>query len=111
MLTGKPPFAELYMDGAVIQAVLAGRRPSRPASCPDGLWDLLQDCWEEQPDSRPPISQVVERLEGSHIQAEQTESTPDWDEKSTAKFRRNLRGPRESFTSLALFERTIFGDG
>ncbi|KAJ7606528.1 kinase-like domain-containing protein [Roridomyces roridus] len=110
MLTGKAPFAELYTEGAVIQAVHEGRRPSRPASCPDGLWDLLQDCWDERPDLRPTASQVVERLEGPDIKAERAESTPDWDEKFTAKFRRNLRGSRASFPSWAQFERIIIGD-
>ncbi|KAJ7606526.1 kinase-like domain-containing protein [Roridomyces roridus] len=108
MLTGKPPFPELYMDGAVIQVVLEGRRPSRPLSCPDNLWNLLQDCWKEQADSRPSASEVVERLEGPDIQAIKAESTPDWDERFTAKFRPNLRGPQESF-ELSRFELIIFG--
>ncbi|KAJ6561955.1 kinase-like domain-containing protein, partial [Mycena capillaripes] len=63
LLTGKPPFPELYTDIAVAIAVIEGRRPSRPPSCSgtlplDGLWNLLQNCWEENPENRPTASHI-----------------------------------------------------
>jgi hypothetical protein len=114
MLTGKPPFPELHV-GAVIQAVLEGRRPSRTTSCSgtpslDGLWNLLQDCWEEQPTRRPTAGEIVERLMGPDIQATTTQSTSDWDERFTSRFRRHFLGQRP-LPSVLEFERLVFGDG
>ncbi|KAJ7688621.1 kinase-like domain-containing protein [Mycena rosella] len=115
LLTGKPPFPELYMDGAVIKAVLEGRRPPRPPSCSGtslalgGLWSLIQNCWEEQPTMRPTASHIVERLIGPDIQAKKTESTTDWDEQFTSRFRRHFMGERPP--SVLEFDRMVFGDG
>ncbi|KAJ7656390.1 kinase-like domain-containing protein [Mycena polygramma] len=111
MLTGKFPFPELRTDGAVINAVLQGLRPSQPDSCSgtpslDGLWHLLQDCWDEQPPIRPTASQIVERLKGPKIRARIRESTPDWDDKYTSRFRRHFLG---TLPSVPEFKRMIFG--
>ncbi|KAJ6581924.1 kinase-like domain-containing protein [Mycena capillaripes] len=114
MLTGKPPFPELRMDAAVIKAVSEGRRPTRPISCSgtplfDGLWNLLQDCWAEQPVIRPTAVQIVERLTGADIRATTMQSAADWDERSTSKFRRQSRAQRP-LPSDVEFERMISGD-
>ncbi|KAJ6536560.1 kinase-like domain-containing protein [Mycena vulgaris] len=115
LLTGKPPFPELYMDGMVIHAVLEGRRPPRPASCSgtpvlNGLWNLLQNCWKEQPEMRPTAAQIVEQLMDPDIQAKKTQFTTDWDDRFTSRFRRRLMGQRPLPSALE-FERMIFGDG
>ncbi|KAJ7688617.1 kinase-like domain-containing protein [Mycena rosella] len=115
LLTGRPPFPELTMDGAVIKAVLEGHRPPRPPPFPgtslpwDGLWSLLQNCWEEGPAMRPTAAQIVERLLGPDIQAKETQSTADWDELFTSRFRRHFLG--EQPPSVLEFERMVFGDG
>ncbi|KAJ7929734.1 kinase-like domain-containing protein [Mycena leptocephala] len=95
LLTGTAPFPELLTDGAVIMAVFQGHRPSRPPSCSaslDGLWNLLQNCWEERTDIRPTASQIVECLISPGIHAIKTEYTPDWDDTFTSRFRRRLLG-------------------
>jgi hypothetical protein len=115
MLTTKPPFPELRMDVAVIQAVSQGRRPSRPTSCSgtpslDGLWNLLQDCWAAQPPMRPTAVQIVERLVGPDIQATAIQAATDWDERFTPRFRRLFLVQR-SLPSDVEFERMISDDG
>ncbi|KAJ7125796.1 hypothetical protein C8R43DRAFT_832832, partial [Mycena crocata] len=67
LLTGQLPFSELRTDGAVLDAVLKGCRPSLPtayvkAPTEDGLWDIVQQCWKELPDLRPKTGQIVELL-------------------------------------------------
>ncbi|KAJ7920007.1 kinase-like domain-containing protein, partial [Mycena leptocephala] len=111
LLTGTAPFPELPTDGAVIMAVFQGRRPTRPPSCSgrpflDGLWNLLHNCWDERPEN---ASQIVERLMDDDIHATTTQSTTDWDDIFTSRFRRRFLGQRE-LPTLAEFER-IFGDG
>ncbi|KAJ6521959.1 kinase-like domain-containing protein [Mycena vulgaris] len=115
LLTRTPPFPDLRTDGAVVTAVLEGRRPPRPKSCSgtpslDALWNLLQNCWEEQPAMRPTAAQIIERLMGPDIQATKTQSTADWDELFTSRFRRYLAS-RRPLPSFSKFERIIFGDG
>ncbi|KAJ7740622.1 kinase-like domain-containing protein [Mycena metata] len=114
ILTGTPPFPDLRTDGAVVKAVLQGRRPPQPPSCSgtpalDGLWKLLQDCWEEQPAMRPTAAQVVQRLMSSEIQATKMQSAPDWDESFTSRFRR-YSASRPPLPSFSKFEHIIFGD-
>ncbi|KAJ6470341.1 kinase-like protein, partial [Mycena sanguinolenta] len=115
LVTEKAPFPELYLDGAVITAVLAGRRRSRPAACLgmpalDRLWDLLQSCWQNQPEIRPTAVQLVERLMGPDIQATIKQSVTDWDERFTSRFRRHNLSQRP-LPSVIEFEQMIFGDG
>jgi hypothetical protein len=113
LLTGKHPFPELRTDGAVIKAVLDGLRPSQPTSRSgtpllDGLWILLQNCWEELPEKRPTAAQTVDRLTGPVIQAKTVQSSADWDETFTSRFRRSfLRQP--TLLSVLELEQIIFG--
>jgi hypothetical protein len=41
--------------------ILSGKRPRRPAhpGFTDKLWDLIQRCWDQKPQLRPAISEVV----------------------------------------------------
>ncbi|KAJ7113586.1 kinase-like domain-containing protein, partial [Mycena epipterygia] len=115
ILTGKVPFYELPNDMAVMFHVVAGKRPSQSSSCSgttalDNLWDLLQDCWKETPDTRPTAAQIVERLKNPAIQVKTTQSTTDWDVKFSSKFRRSLQ-LQPLLPSVSQIERMIFGDG
>ncbi|KAJ7622888.1 kinase-like domain-containing protein [Mycena polygramma] len=114
MLAGNSPFPELRTDGAVINAVLQGRRPSQPKSCSGtpslfGLWNLVQECWNEQPSMRPTAAQVVARLTGPEIQAKQSAGPIEWDHSYTSRFRRRFI-LEESLPSVSEFEGIVFGD-
>jgi hypothetical protein len=114
-LTGKHPFSELHNDGAVIKAVLDGIRPSRPSSCSgtpllDALWTLLQDCWEELPKKRPTAVQTVDRLMEPVMQAKTIQSSADWDDTFTSRFRRSFMGG-PNLPSVPELEQMIFDDG
>jgi hypothetical protein len=66
VLSGKVPFASLK-EYIVMRKVLEGKRPSVPdgaegAWFTDDLWMMLNQCWATQPDSRPSIEAVLERL-------------------------------------------------
>ncbi|CUA71534.1 hypothetical protein RSOLAG22IIIB_04653 [Rhizoctonia solani] len=83
LMTGSIPWSEVQQDSAVILKVAArGQRPSRPTcqtkkcrshrKCKclvgkDALWALIQQCWLDDPDQRPTVSQlcgVLTALEG-----------------------------------------------
>ncbi|KAJ6454251.1 kinase-like domain-containing protein [Mycena vitilis] len=115
ILTGKVPFYELPNDMNVMFRVAEGKRPSRPlpgsgTQITDTLWELMQNCWDKDAESRPTSSQIVERLKGPLIGATTISCTTDWDEQFTSKFRRSLHG-EPLVPSVAEIERRISSDG
>ena len=60
ILTGGPPFAHRRHDTSVISDVYNGRRPRRPTKpeVTDTIWEIIQNCWHQEPTKRPSISYV-----------------------------------------------------
>ncbi|KAJ7575155.1 kinase-like domain-containing protein, partial [Mycena floridula] len=57
--TLKPPFHHISgRDVAVMNQVIAGKRPDRPDGISDGLWRLTQQCWSQDPAARPPARHI-----------------------------------------------------
>ncbi|KAJ7318976.1 hypothetical protein DFH08DRAFT_819419 [Mycena albidolilacea] len=114
ILSGMAPFHELRNDMAVMRKVANGHRPPRPMSCLatalDGLWELMQKCWEQDTHMRPTASKIVDCLAGPSIGIQMTPSTPDWNEEFTSKFRRSQQG-EPLLPSVTQIERRLFGDG
>ncbi|KAJ7728912.1 hypothetical protein B0H16DRAFT_233408 [Mycena metata] len=108
ILTDKNPFFEIKNEMYLVGQVLKGLRPSRPEtiSAEDGLWLLLQDCWNEEPTKRPRAIQIVERLRAPPISAKEANSSTDWDETSSARFRRSLQD-RLILPSVATIQQMI----
>ena len=65
VFTGAVPF-----DGdpalAAMLGIVNGERPPRPthSKLTDGLWTLIQRCWDQDPHLRPEVSEVVKVLGG-----------------------------------------------
>ncbi|KAF7377569.1 Protein kinase domain-containing protein [Mycena sanguinolenta] len=114
ILTGKVPFYELPNDMAVMMRVAGGQRPQRQMSCSgttslDGLWELMQKCWDGKVELRPTASEVVKSLSGPLIGARTKPIATDWDEESTSKFRRSLQA-EPLLPSVAQIEHILLGD-
>jgi len=46
-------------DAVALSTIRAGKTPERPSEgIPDPVWQLLQECWNEQPWDRPPAAQI-----------------------------------------------------
>jgi hypothetical protein len=68
MFTLKPPYSHLRSYVEVIVRVMRGERPTKPVDCEnigftDDLWDLMQQGWAKEPESRPSLSAFIEVLE------------------------------------------------
>jgi len=67
ILTGKLPFFYSRQDIAVIAQVQDGKRPDRARCLPtiftDPMWDLLVNCWDQDPKRRLDMGTVVQSLE------------------------------------------------
>jgi len=64
IITGREPFHHIDDEMTVIFRVKLGERPQakRYGSPNIILWALLQECWSQQPDLRPGMSDIVKRL-------------------------------------------------
>jgi len=65
VLCGKLPYWD--QRGNIVQAVMEGRRPSKPAEATelgftDGLWWIVKCCWLGNRDMRPDVETVLSRL-------------------------------------------------
>ncbi|KAJ7583592.1 kinase-like domain-containing protein [Mycena floridula] len=77
--TGQHPFSQyIQADAPVILDVIAGRRPRRPLDVfSDWIWDLVEQCWHQDPERRPTARAIVEFLQpGSTKPLESYSSTP-----------------------------------
>ncbi len=67
-MTGRPPFADIRSDGAVMMAILDRQTPQRPLEdlskrgLDDALWTFMQQCWKFDPSLRPKTVQLVEHF-------------------------------------------------
>ena len=67
VLTGQPPFSR-YIGLTVMRKIVDGERPERPRGAEavwftDDLWETLGQCWSPQPEVRPAVEVVLERLD------------------------------------------------
>nr|KAJ3419815.1 Leucine-rich repeat serine/threonine-protein kinase 2 [Polyrhizophydium stewartii] len=62
VLTGDVPFGADVSSNEVVAKIKAGERPARPDGVPDALWQVVEECWQQDPGARPSFAAVVERL-------------------------------------------------
>ncbi|KAG6839081.1 hypothetical protein C0991_006147, partial [Blastosporella zonata] len=72
IFTGQVPFAHLLREAVIVTKVTSGERPALPPhSSPswavwgltEGIWALMQACWNADPMRRPMVSSIIEHLE------------------------------------------------
>jgi hypothetical protein len=83
VLSGQAPFLP-FRWCVVVRKVIEGERPSRPngpegAQFTDDLWQMLNLCWEAQPERRPSVATALECLERVS-RSLRTPSSPQSDE-------------------------------
>ncbi|KAI9141491.1 kinase-like domain-containing protein [Paraphysoderma sedebokerense] len=60
---GDTPYMEIREED-VAEIVKDGGRPEpRPADCPDVIWSLINECWQDNPSVRPDFSTIATQLE------------------------------------------------
>ena len=66
--TGAVPFND-SVPAAAMLAVMSGKRPPRPThpNFTDELWELTQRCWDQDPRSRPEVSELLGVLRDSSV--------------------------------------------
>lgn len=70
VFTDRVPFHEISSDWTAYEKYKDGQRPDRPPhpsltwGLTDELWDIIQRCWAQNPEDRPPMAEVVTELTG-----------------------------------------------
>ncbi|OHT16994.1 TKL family protein kinase [Tritrichomonas foetus] len=67
LLTLKLPYQGLDPTQIVAQVMMNNMRPAIPASAPEGLANLISQCWERDPVNRPTFSEVVRSFRSGDI--------------------------------------------
>ncbi|KAG6901527.1 hypothetical protein C0995_010826, partial [Termitomyces sp. Mi166 len=70
IFTGTIPFAEIHRESTVEVKIMAGDRPSKPQDSTPwhewglnaSIWLLMEQCWDQDPDQRPTIPQIIARM-------------------------------------------------
>ncbi|KAJ7139296.1 hypothetical protein C8R44DRAFT_693749 [Mycena epipterygia] len=107
ILTAKSPFFDVINEMAVAINVINGHRPSRPETASqDTVWMLIEDCWKQEADQRPTMTEILQRLTSLPITAKIKQSEIDWDETYSARFRCSVR-PWPLLPSITQIERRI----
>ncbi|KAI0511003.1 hypothetical protein KFK09_011619 [Dendrobium nobile] len=63
LITGMVPFQNMTAVQAAFAVVNKGARPIIPTDCPPSLGVIMTQCWDANPDVRPPFGEVVKMLE------------------------------------------------
>ncbi|KAG6871968.1 hypothetical protein C0995_014426 [Termitomyces sp. Mi166 len=65
IFTGNLPFHDITNNNTVLVKVMQGHRPERPSDArglTDSVWELMRNCWAQEPNSRPTVDMVSSRL-------------------------------------------------
>jgi len=61
--SGEFPFSEERNEPTVFKMIERGERPFMPKHCPKGFKDIIEWCWDQNPERRPTSSQLVTMLD------------------------------------------------
>ncbi|KAF9448603.1 kinase-like protein [Macrolepiota fuliginosa MF-IS2] len=74
ILTDQMPFHEFAQNHTVMFKIFSGEKPSKPPSSAwadleltDGLWELMDLCWSFEPDKRPTLPDIIEKLKADPL--------------------------------------------
>ena len=65
---------------AFLKNILNSKRLKRPQNIPDNFWELIQKCWNDDPDERPTFSEITEILKDDNFALEEFGMKTDLDE-------------------------------
>ena len=76
---GQFPYPDMS-DSQVLEAIQQDYRMPCPMGCPDQLYEIMRECWREDPESRPTFETLQWRLEEFFTEADGQTGYRDPDE-------------------------------
>ncbi|XP_013783997.1 mast/stem cell growth factor receptor kita-like [Limulus polyphemus] len=59
---GSNPYPGIDVDEEFYKKLKNGYRMEKPELCPDDVYNIMQDCWKEEPAERPDFTALVDKL-------------------------------------------------
>lgn len=56
------PYAWLLSNKEVFELIHKGERLPKPSICPDNIYDLMKNCWNESPELRPSFEMIFKHI-------------------------------------------------
>jgi len=72
IFTDNVPFSHISNEAFIPLAIRDGPLPTRPdqsitaRGLSDAMWDLMNQCWQRNPESRPSMSEIREAIRNMH---------------------------------------------
>ena len=60
---GELPYIDFKDNRSVINQLQSGYRMPRPENCPQNIYQVMRDCWNENPESRPTFQTIRDNLQ------------------------------------------------
>ena len=73
---GETPYPDMN-NAQVVEALQTGYRMPCPPDCPDGLFEIMTECWGSDPDSRPTFESILYQLENFFTDPKNRHLCPD----------------------------------
>jgi hypothetical protein len=72
IFTDKVPFSHVSNEAFIPLAIRDGPLPTRPEhgntrGLSDAMWNLTDQCWQRDPESRPSMSEIREIIQNIHL--------------------------------------------
>jgi hypothetical protein len=62
--------------------VLAGVRPERPENCPDAVFSLMNQCWQQDPAERPTFADLKMDIQDAYAEEIAVQAAQEQDEEN-----------------------------
>lgn len=63
MSNGTLPYSGMSNVDVVTAITEQNFRLEKPKGCPLDIWNLMNDCWKEDPSERPTFKEICDRIE------------------------------------------------
>jgi hypothetical protein len=65
---------------------LQKERLKRPSRCPDSLWQLIEACWQQQPEARPSFQTILHTLKQLEAEMQQQQQQHEADMQGMSQY-------------------------
>lgn len=62
IMTRSIPYGNMDVSLVILEVCTKNIRPEIPSDCPKYLVEIMEQCWKEDPNQRPDMSQILSKL-------------------------------------------------
>jgi hypothetical protein len=62
LMNGSDPYPGMLLEDVKRRVTLEGYRLTQPPKCPENIYAIMLDCWNQDPQKRPSFKEILIRL-------------------------------------------------